>query len=75
MVYTQPLIMYTVSIITNYYPFRVLWAVLACLQVLDIFPIFNHFLCCALITCYFFVPQLQPQYKIPLLNNNTIAIS
>lgn len=68
MVYTKPLLMYIMSLISNYYPFRISWAVLACLQVFDIFPYFNHLVCCILITCFFFVPHMQPQYVIPINN-------
>lgn len=67
MVYVQPLIMYILSLMTKYMPFRVLWAVLACLQVLDIFPVFNHILVCILVTCFFFVPEtaeIGQQYSI-----------
>lgn len=66
MVYTQPLLMYGLSMITYYKPFRVTWAVLACLKVLDIFPAFNHVACCVLITSYFYVPHINPQYIIQI---------
>jgi hypothetical protein len=64
MVYTQPLLMYGLSVFTYYWPFRVTWAVLACLRILDVFPVFNHVATCVLITSYFFVPQINPQYFI-----------
>lgn len=74
MVYTQPILMYGLSLFTYYWPFRVVWAVLACLQVLDIFPVFNHITCCLLITSYFFVPSIDPQYVIKI-GHNTVPKS
>lgn len=43
-----------------------LWAVLACLQVLDSFPKITHLASCLIISCYFFVPDTGPQYGIHL---------
>lgn len=64
MVYTQPLLMYSLSLISANEHIKVIWAVLASLQVLDIFPAFNHFMCCIIITFFFFVPFINPQYAI-----------
>lgn len=64
MVYTQPLLMYGLSMMSVYQPIKILWASLACLQVLDVFPIFSHFMSCFLVTCYFYVQEFGQQYEI-----------
>ncbi len=64
MVYVLPLLMYGLSLITAFWPIRVAWAMLACLQVLDAFPLISHVLTCVLITCYYFLLEVSPQYMI-----------
>lgn len=71
MVYVLPILMYGLSMITVFWPFRVAWAVLSCLQVLDAFPIISHVLACALGACYFFLEEVSPQYAISV-NNRAI---
>jgi len=57
MVYTLPIVMYGLSIISEPYPLKVTWAILGCLQVLDLFTPINHFVCCLLVAFLFFFPQ------------------
>lgn len=80
MVYVQPLLMFGLSMISQYEPLRVVWAVLACLQVLDSFPKITHFASCLIMSCYFFVPDIGLQYAIyiggqpllPVQTQNTV---
>lgn len=63
MVYTLPIVMYGLSIISEPYPLKVTWAILGCLQVLDLLTAINHFACCLLVTLLFFLPEYS-QYTV-----------
>lgn len=64
MVYTLPILIYILSLISDNWTIKIVWAVLACLQMLDFVPKLNHFLICVMITFFFFGHWISPQYVI-----------
>lgn len=70
MVYSQPILMEIMSLISFYWPIKVIWSILACLQLLDIFPKVNHFICCVLLSSYYFYPSADLQYKMDFIKHS-----
>ena len=66
MVYTLPILMYLLSIMSEHRPLKVAWAAVACLQILNIFPTFNHSVCCILTSVFIYLPLDIPQYRFAL---------
>ena len=71
MVYTLPIFLYLFNLMTTNQGLRMAWAGLACLQILHLFPMFNHLMCCSLVTFYIFMDSEIPQYSI-VINGQTI---
>lgn len=64
MVYTLPILIYILSLLSDNWTIKIVWAVLACLQMLDFLPKLNHCLICVMITVFFFGHWISPQYVI-----------
>ena len=67
MVYILPILLYSFSLMTQELGLKMAWAGIACLQILQVFPLFTHCLCCALTTFYFYLRDDIPQYQIATL--------
>jgi hypothetical protein len=56
--------MYGLSIISTNWYIKVIWAMVACLQVLDRVSKLNHLVCCGVVSWYFFGRGSAGQYAV-----------